>query len=345
MNNSYKDRFFEILKLQGIEVLAYCDANAKAAEPLLNDKGVFCVGDMLVRRNNKFGVLNDKGNYQYNIQIPIKYDSIYEFDGLRIRDFKDFFNGYDYFCRFAINIAESLFVFDSYKGNLLESSFIASKFDKEFYYRDGKVFFIYPNSLLHSCIQPFDEIKRMTCERNASAQGCFGCDNCYLAVKIGNTWSLFEDLKSASPHFFLKDFICDNISLFGYYCYGRYAVINYQSKQSLILFNKNNLKELNIQVDHIYQIGWCDLNNFYNPENCEESSAFILKCDNKFAILHPSGESLSQFIFDGVLGFINKDTIQVMQYNGSHKLYGEYNLITGSNTPCIFTTPHKNLQT
>lgn len=343
MNISYKDKLFEILQLQGIEVLAYCDENAKAADPLLNNKGGFRVGDMLVRRDNKFGIINDKGNYQYDIQIPIKYDLIFEIDGFEIRDFTDFFNGYDYFCRFAIKVTESLFVFDSYEGDLLDSSFIASKFEKEFYYRDGKVFFIYPTPILKSCIQPFDEIKRMTCERNASAQDCYGNDNCYLAVKIGNTWSLFEDFKNAA-HFYLKDFICDNISVFGYYCYGRYAIINYQSKQSLILFTNNSLKELNFQVDRINPIGWCDLNNLYNPENCEESSAFILKCDNKFAILHPSGESLSQFIFDGVLGFINKDTIQVMQYNGSHKLYGEYNLITGSNTPCMFTTPHKNLQ-
>ncbi len=84
MNLSYKDDFFEILQLQGIEVLAYCDANAKAAEPLLNDKGVFSVGDMLVRRDNKFGILNDKGNYHYDIQIPIKYDSIFDIDGFEI---------------------------------------------------------------------------------------------------------------------------------------------------------------------------------------------------------------------------------------------------------------------
>lgn len=71
MNISYKDKLFEILQLQGIEVLAYCDENAKAADPLLNNKGGFRVGDMLVRRDNKFGIINDKGNYQYDIQIPI----------------------------------------------------------------------------------------------------------------------------------------------------------------------------------------------------------------------------------------------------------------------------------
>ena len=344
MNNPYRDILFDKLKRQGITVLSYCDANDKAVEPLLDNRGVYQAGHMLVHKDNKYGIIYDKGNFQYEVHVPIKYDAVFENEGSKVHDFLDFFNGYDYFCRFAIKITDSLYIFDSYKDNILTTSFIASKFDKDFYYRDGKMYFIQPSSLYKSSIQPFDEIKRITRERNALAQDCYGQDNCYLAVRQGNCWTLYEDSQDIEPRIFLKDFVCDGISMFGSFSLGLYIIINRLSKQSLIIIKNKNIKELNFQVDGIFQIGWCDLENLYSEENCAEASAFILMCDNKFAILHPDGEQMSQFIFDGVLGFINKNTIQVMQNNGSHKLYGEYFLDTGLHTPCMYTAPYKNLQ-
>ena len=329
MNNLYRTIFFDKLKQQGITVLSYCDANDKAAEPLLDNHGVYQAGHMLVQKDKKYGIIYDKGNFQYEVHVPIKYDAVFENEGWKVYDFSDFFNGYNYLCRFAIKITDALYRFDSYDDNILTTSFIASKFDRDFYYREGKMYFIHPSSLYKSCIRPFDEIKRLTRERNASAQDSYGKDNCYLAVRQGKCWTLYEDSQDMEPKMVLKDFVCDGIIMFGSFSLGEYIIIKRQSKQSLIIINNGNIKELDFQVDRIFQIGWCDLENLYSQENCAEASAFILMCDNKFAILHPDGEQMSQFLYDGVLGFINKNAIQVMQYNGSHKLYGEYFLDTG----------------
>ena len=344
MNSDYKEKLSEVLKSEGITLLAYCDINSRAAEPLWDDKGVFSPGHMLVQKDDKLGILYDLGNLKYEIYIPVKYDAIFNIEGYEVSDFTDFFNGYSYFCLYGIKISDKLYVFDSYEDNHLKLSFVASNFDKECYHRDGHDFLIYPNSLHRSTIQPFDIIKRVTCERNSWAQECYGNDNCYLAVKNEKGWTLYEDFSNKPPKIFLKDFHCDDIIHFGYFCFGRYVIVKHQLKQSLILLSNNTVNELNFQVDYIFQIGWCDLDNLYHPEICDEHSAFILKCDNKFAILNPTGDKMSQFIFDSVLGFINRDTIQVMQYNGQHKLYGEYQLSTGTLTPCIFTSPHSNLQ-
>lgn len=152
MNNPYRDILFDKLKQQGITVLSYCDANDKAVEPLLDNRGVYQAGHMLVHKDNKYGIIYDKGNFQYEVHVPIKYDAVFENEGSKVHDFSDFFNGYDYFCRFAIKITDSLYIFDSYKDNILTTSFIASKFDKDFYYRDGKMYFIQPSSFLEKAI-------------------------------------------------------------------------------------------------------------------------------------------------------------------------------------------------
>ena len=64
MNNLYRTIFFDKLKQQGITVLSYCDANDKAAEPLLDNHGVYQAGHMLVQKDKKYGIIYDKGNFQ-----------------------------------------------------------------------------------------------------------------------------------------------------------------------------------------------------------------------------------------------------------------------------------------
>ncbi len=345
MGKSDRNQLIEALKEHDYTLLCYCEEQSKATEPTWNsDKGVFDVGHMLVEKNKKYGILFDLGNNNFEVYIPAKYDAVFSVYGGRISKFEGFFNEImDYLGRFAIQVSDSLYIFDSFEGNTVNISFVATEFDEEFYYRDNKVFFIY-NDSLYGQIKPFDEIKRVSCERNASAQDCYGNDNCYIAIKEGPLWSLYAD--GNKPKYYLKGFKCDGISKFGYYCEGRYIIINVGNKQRLALYHyhKNEFRVLDFFVDQIYQIGWCDLNNLYNPDSCEETTAFILKANGKYAILHYNGNDMSSFIFDDVLGFIDRDTIQVMQYNGQEKLYGEYSFKNGLNPPCIFTTPHKLIQ-
>jgi hypothetical protein len=124
----------------------------------------------------------------------------------------------------------------------------------------------------------------------------------------------------------------------------KYLIVNIQGKQRLLLFVNDKLKETGFIVDNIIPDGWCDINNLYDPENCDESSAFVLKSGKKYAILNPDGVTISPFIFDNVIDFINKNYLQVMQINGNIPLYGIYSLIDGLTTPCVLTEPTKGYQ-
>ena len=335
-----KDNTSELLKTHGFLVLAYCHENSSASENTWNDSpSSYNIGDMLVNKNGKIGIIHLQENDEIHYIVPVIYDEVYSYSGYPITSYNDFFDeSYIYLGLFAKKLTDTLSIFDGYSNGKLTTSFIAEEFDKEFYYRDNKVFYIYNDALT-----PYDDIQRITCEKNSWAQDGYGSDNCYLAYKNGSRWSLYYDSKD-NGECYLKDYLCDKITMFGYFCLGRYLIVNIHGKQRLLLYVNNKLHETGFIVDYIIPYGWCDRNNLYNPENCDESSAFILKSGEKYAILNPDGVTISPFIFDKVIGFINKDCLQVMQTNGNIPLYGIYSLIDGLTTPCVLTEPAKNLQ-
>ena len=330
----------ELLKGQGFLVLAYCHENSSASEnSSYGSPSSYIIGDMLVSKNGKIGIIHLQENDQIHYIVPAIYDEVYCHSGYPITSYDDFFDDYyRYLGRFAKKITDTLSIFDYYANGKLTTSFIAEKFEEEFYYRDNKVFSIYNDALT-----PYDDIRRITCERNTWDQACYGTDNCYLAYKNGLLWSLYSDTKD-DKICYLKDYFCDNIALFGYFCFGKYFIVNIQGKQRLLLYVNGELQETGFIVDNIMPYGWCDRNNLYDPENCDESSAFILKSGEKYAILNPDGVTISPFIFDKVIGFISKDCLQVMQITGNMPLYGIYSLVDGLTTPCVLTEQAKDFQ-
>lgn len=334
-----RDNTSELLKAHGFLVLAYCHENSRAIEKTWDDSpSDYNIGDMLVNKNGKIGIIHLQENDEIHYIVPVIYDEVYAFSGYHITSYDEFFDDYYlYRGRFAKKLTDTHSIFDYYTNGKLTTSFVAEKFEEEFYYRDNKVFSIHNDALT-----PYDDIKRITCVWNTWVEFDCGTDNCYLAYKNGPRWSLYSDFKD-NKECYIKDYLCDKIAMFGYFCLGKYLIVNVHGKQRLLLYVNKKLHETGFIVENIIPYGWCDRNNLYNSKKYDKSSAFILKSGEKYAILNPDGVTISPFIFDKVIGFISKDCLQVMQTNGNIPLYGIYSLKDGLTTPCVLTEPDENL--
>lgn len=335
MIKSREERYKELLALDGFEVLAICDETSSAAESDWDgDPGTYSAGNILVRKDDKLGILFINDRDEISITIPVKYDLIFTFEGWDVSEYDDFFEDYfKYLGDFGNRISKSLIIFDSYYHGELVRSFVAEKFDRDFYYRDKKVFFLNKKRIPKcSPLTPYDDLERFTCEHNSDWHFS-GSDNCYIAIKQHNKWSLYDDTFNDKDEIkcYLENFQCDKIEIFGYFNRGRYIIIKIEDKNRIGFYQKGEFKLLGIIADKIYHIG--------ADSESHSDSAFVLKRGNKWAIMHPDGVTISQFIFDGVRGFVEPRVIQVVQKNGETPLYGLYSLEEGMISPCIYAEP------
>lgn len=334
MIKSREERYKELLALEGFEVLAICDETSHAAEWDWNgNPGSYSAGHILVSKDGKLGILFINERDEISITIPIKYDLIFTVEGWDISEseYKDFFEDhYNYFGVFGTSISKSLLIFDSYYHGELIRSFVAEKFDRDFYYRDKKVFFLDKKRIPKTDqLTPYDDLERFTCHNNSDWNYC-GTDNCYIAIKQHNKWSLYDDTYNDKEEVkcYLNEFQCDRIELFGYFIYGRYIILKIGEKYRIGFYRKGEFKLLGIIADKIFHIG--------ADSDDHSDSAFVLKRGNKSAILHPDGEKITDFNFDGVRGFVEPGIIQVTQKSGDTPLYGLYSLEEGMISPCIY---------
>ena len=286
----YKDILVEQVDEDEI-CLAYCSEDSHACED--KEYALWQPHTRIIKKNGKLGVIVDDGNTKEQI-IPFNYDTWFDYDGYEIEIKEDFFD--DSFCNigyFAIKNTDGTFTIHGYDkdGNITES-FICEKFDPDSYLLKGKYY------LRHSTDgEGYDDIRRMRMDCETYS------DTCYLAFCKGNKWTLkSDDLKKT----YIDYIECDGFGQMAWTPKGYYVEIKKEEKVQLCLCKT---KSGPLILPDFYD--YISLRYYSTNAYKIQSSCFVLRQGDLYAICSNELDNISPFIFSKVGSMINDNEIKV----------------------------------
>ena len=288
----HKDKLIEQVDEDEI-CLAYCSENSQACED--KEYALWQPHSKIIKKNGKMGVVLDDGTTKKQI-IPFNYDTWFDYDGYETYIRENFFDNYqDYIGYFAIRNTDSTFTINGFDkdGNITES-FICEKFDPDSYLLKGKYY------LRHSVDgEGYDDIRRMRMDCETYS------DTCYLAFRKGNKWSL----KSDDLKFIYIDYIeCDGLGKMVWTPKGYYIEIKKEGKAQLCLYKT---KSGPLILPNMYD--YISLRHYSTNAYKIQSSCFVLRQGDLYAICSNDLHNISPFIFSKVGSMINDNEVKVMR--------------------------------
>lgn len=272
--------------------IASCSEHSEACE---GEDALWAAHAKIIKKNGKLGVVVDDGNTKKQI-IPFNYDTWFDYDGYEIEIKEDFFD--DSFCNigyFAIKNTDGTFTIHGYDkdGNITES-FICEKFDPDSYLLKGKYY------LRHSTDgEGYDDIRRMRMDCETYS------DTCYLAFCKGNKWTLkSDDLKKT----YIDYIECDGFGQMAWTPKGYYVEIKKEEKVQLCLCKT---KSGPLILPDLYD--YISLRYYSTNAYKIQSSCFVLRQGELYAICSNGLHNISPFIFSKVGSMINDNEIKVMR--------------------------------